>query len=190
MPKITYTYNGTSFTTSSQRVAKAAAAGHMEAAYRRYLSDTVGRELRTLDRLSKANRLQYLKAVELGLTSPESLRSAVKEYHRIVSDIVEGRMENQYRDVLDQLRGSSDPEVRKLGSRVNKIIAEYSDRYRAEDGMKANRAIKNMLEKAESKVSREGLEDLQKVQESVQSLYKQLQPKEKLRKSKLAKRRK
>ena len=58
--KITYTYNGTTFTTGSQRVAKAAASGHMDVAYRRYLSDTVGRQLRSLDRLSKANRLQYL----------------------------------------------------------------------------------------------------------------------------------
>lgn len=190
MAKITYTYNGKTFTTSSQRVAKAAAAGHMEAAYRRYLSDTVGRQLRSLDRLSKANRLQYLKAVETGRIAPEQVTQAVKEYQRIVQDIVETRMQNQYQDVLNQLQGSEDPAVKKLVSGVQKIISTYADRYRAEDGMKANKAIKRLLERAENDVSEKGLRDLQRVQESVESLRSQMAPKEKLRKSKLAKRRK
>ena len=190
MAKITYTYNGKTFTTSSQRVAKAAAAGHMEAAYRRYLSDTVGRQLRSLDRLSKANRLQYLKAVETGRIAPEQITQAVKEYQRIVQDIVETRMQNQYQDVLNQLQGSEDPAVKKLVSGVQKIISTYADRYRAEDGMKANKAIKRLLERAENDVSERGLRDLQRVQESVESLRSQMAPKEKLRKSKLAKRRK
>lgn len=187
-PKITYTYNGITFSTASKVVAQRAASGNIAGAYKRYVSDTLGRSLRA-GHQSKGMRQQYLRSVEAGKGSVTEIREKSRELEKIVRDKISGDIQNQYQDVFAQLNDSQDPTVRKLAKRVREIIDKNADKYRPENAMKANRAIMRAIDKAKTDISEQGMHDLEAVSDTVERIRSQISIKDKMRTSRLKDRR-
>lgn len=185
--KVTYTYNGFTFSTASKVVAKRAAAGNMEGAYKRYISDTLGRQLRKTD-MSKALRKQYLRGVESGLKTVEETLKAKKEYEKQVSKNIAENIKKQYRDVFDQLRDSKDATVRKIGDRVGRIIEKYSDRYKSSNNQQMLNEVKKLVSNYRDDISEEGLRDLEQVGGTLDSIQQQISIRDSMRNSRLKKR--
>ena len=188
--KVTYTYNGITFSTASKVVAERAASGNLKGAYARYISDTVGRTLRSTG-MAKKMRLQYVRAAEVEKLSQQEIRAKARAYQKEVRDILSGRVENQYQDVFSQLKDSSDPEVRKLSRKISTVIRKYSDRYKGDNAEKMNNEIKNIVDQARTAgVSEEGLEDLNKIDDSLEQIRSQVALREQMKNSRLKDRRK
>ena len=146
MPKITYTYNGTSFTTGSQRVAKAAASGNMRAAYNRYISDTVGRAMRGTD-MAKSVRLQWRHALADQLLTEAEARAAVKAYKKQVLSNIAENIKGIYVDVFNELRDIDTRAARKLLKEIDNIISRYAWAYDVQESYEMNQEIQTAIEK-------------------------------------------
>ena len=185
--KVSYTYNGITFSTASKVVAKMAVAGHMKSAYKRYLSDTVGKQLRTLD-LSKANRLQYLRAAEIGKIEPERIVKAVKAYKEIVAMNIADNIKSIYDDVFVQLSGMDNKAARDLIHEIDDIIAEYSNAYDVTYTVEMNQKIQNAIEhfKNNTQLSERDMQHFSYIDESMSSIGEQFQVKVDAYKKKMA----
>ena len=144
--KVTYTYNGITFSTASKVVAKMAKAGNMKSAYKRSLSDTVGRQLRTLE-LSEANRLQYLRAAEMGKIEPERIVKAVKSYKEIVAMNIADNIKGIYGDIFNEIRDIDTRAARKLLKEIDNIISKYAWAYDVQESYEMNQEIQTAIEK-------------------------------------------
>jgi len=185
--KITYTYNDITFSTASKVVAKMAKSGNLEGAYNRYISDTVGRELRKVD-MAKATRQQWMRSIKAGISTAEEAKAAKRAYEQQVGENIEKAIRKQYEDVLSQLKDSNDPALRKIAEKLSEIIEAYSDRYRAENNEKMQQEMQQIIDQAKTDLSEEGLQALLNAELSMDSAKQQELIRKKMRESNLSRR--
>lgn len=175
-PKITYTYNGITFSTASKVVAKAAASGNMRAAYNRYISDTVGRAMRGTD-MSKAVRAQWRHGLADQILSEAEARAAVKAYKLEVAGKVGDNIRKIYGDVYNELRDMDTKAARKLLKKIDNIIAEYAYSYDVRESYEMNADIQTAIEEFrkenDGQLSHDDMERLMKMESSFGETKKQ-----------------
>lgn len=152
-PKITYTYNGITFSTASKVVAKRAAAGNLKGAYARYISDTIGRAQRATDMSAKEKKQTKNKIVE-GLMSEAQARKEISDYQQKVHDNIEKNLRKIFGDVYDQLRDVDKKKARKMIRELDSVLSKYAWMYDTADYEQMNQELQTIIDKF-----KEGLTD-------------------------------
>lgn len=160
-PKVTYTYNGITFSTASKVVAKRAAAGNLKGAYARYISDTIGRAQRATDMSAREKRLTKQGLVEGTITEAEA-REAISKYEQEVHDRIEQNLRHIFGDVYDQLRDIDKKKSRKMLRELDEILSKYAWMYDTADYEQMNQELQTVVDKYRNGLDKE--EDLSHLQ--------------------------
>lgn len=176
-PKITYTYNGITFSTASKVVAKRAAAGNLKGAYARYISDTIGRAQRATDMSAREKKLTKNNIVE-GLIQEAEAREEIRKYREQVKENIENNLRNIFGDVYDQLRDVDKKRARKVIRELDAVLSKYAWMYDTADYEQMTNEMQTIVDKFKAGLTEEeDVSHMQIADETFSTIKKQYETK-------------
>lgn len=183
--KVTYTWQGMTFSTGSKVVARMWAQGKFESAVNRYISDTSGRQLRNTP-LHRTTRLNIQKKLKTGDLYKSDVREIVETSRERVPYIVDN-MGKWYSDALQILNHSQHEETRNLSRTIQNIIERYANRYSEERNVEMAQKINHALDTIRKQTnSKEVAREIMGALESTELVASMAKGRESLRQSKMA----